>query len=313
MPSTSSVPSRLHAGLTTWYAAHARDLPWRRPTASGNPYAILVAEVMLQQTQVERVIPKYHQFLEAFPSFEALAQAAPSDVIRVWAPLGYNGRAVRLHRLAQRVVEAHGGRLPDSVETLRTLPGVGPYTAAAVACFAFGASVAALDTNVYRVLSRVAYGVTPPTKREIEALAHRWLPEKQTSAWHQALMDVGATLCTVAKPRCLLCPLRPHCKAAPHLQDGASRKLAEASVPYTPKQGYFPGSRRYYRGRIVDALRALPAGARTGVAELGASIRSGFDPREHGPWLRDLLEGLVKDGLVKLETRPDGPTTASLP
>jgi len=279
----------------------------------GDPYAILVAEVMLQQTPVERVIPKYHEFLKAFPSLETLAQAAPSDVIRVWAPLGYNGRAVRLHRLARRVVEAHEGRLPDSVETLRTLPGVGPYTAAALACFAFGVSVAVLDTNVYRVLSRVAYGVTPPAKREIETLAWQWLPEAQASTWHQALMDVGATLCTVAKPRCLLCPLQPHCKAAPHLQDGASRTLAEASVPYTPKQGYFPGSRRYYRGRIVDALRALPAEARMGVAELGAAIRQGFDPREHGPWLRGLLEGLAKDWLVTLVIYPDGSVTVSLP
>jgi A/G-specific adenine glycosylase len=314
MTGDSGIPARLHADLAAWYAANARDLPWRRPPESRDPYAVLVAEVMLQQTQVARAIPKFRQFMKAFPTLEALARASAGYVIRAWAPLGYNGRAVRLHRLAQVVVGENNGRLPQTVEGLRRLPGVGPYTAAAVACFAFGVCVAVLDTNIYRVLSRVAYGVKPPSdKRKIEALARRWLPRENPSGWHQALMDVGATLCTVARPRCHGCPLQPHCQAAPHLQDGVSRKVAEASVPYKPRQSPFAGSSRYYRGRIVDALRTLPIGASVGLADLGRSVRTGFDGGGLAEWLRALLDGLQRDGLVRLDSAEDGSLTVSLP
>ena len=288
----------MHERLLAWYAAHGRDLPWRR---AAGPYAILVAEVMLQQTQVHRVVPKYHEFLDVFPTLQELAEASAGDVIRVWAPLGYNGRAVRLHRLAQQVTGEHGGVLPRSLADLSRLPGLGPYTAAAVACFAFGQAVAVLDTNIYRVLSRVAFGVEPPGKREIAALAERWLPEAGASAWQQALMDVGATLCAVARPRCFLCPLRPDCRAAPYLQGGAQRRLAEASVPYTPKQAPFAGSSRYYRGRIVEALRRQPAGAAMALEELGLAVQPGFDLKQHGAWLRGLIGGLEKDGLVRAD------------
>ena len=308
--SPPAIPNGLAAGLLAWYGRNARDLPWRH---TADAYAILVAEVMLQQTQVERVVPKYGQFLAAFPTLEALAAAALGDVIRAWAPLGYNGRAVRLHRLAQLVVQEYGGRLPCTMGELLRLPGLGPYSAAAVACFAFGAAVPVLDTNVYRVLSRVAWGMTPPPKRAIVELDRQWLPPEHASAWHQALMDVGATLCTVARPGCLLCPLRPHCLAAPHLQDGASRRLAESSVPYAPKQPQFADSPRYYRGRVVDALRRLPAGSSVGLAELGRTVRPGFDPEQHTKWLRELLAGLEKDGLVLLSADANGTVRVSLP
>ena len=309
-PPLPAISAGLHEDLLAWYAAYARDLPWRRTT---DPYAILVAEVMLQQTQVDRVAPKYDEFLAAFPTLEALARATTGDVIRLWTPLGYNGRAVRLHRLAQQVVEEHGGTLPRDLTGLRRLPGLGPYTAAAVACFAFGAVVPVLDTNVYRVLSRVAFGVEPPAKGVLAALAERWLPEKGAPECHQALMDVGATLCTVTRPRCALCPLRPHCKAAPYLQGGGQRKLAEASVPYTPKQAPFAGSSRYYRGRVVEALRQLPVGADMGLAELGRRVRPEFDPTKNSEWLRQLIAGLERDGLVKVHHRDDGSFGVSLP
>jgi A/G-specific adenine glycosylase len=290
---------RLHAELLSWYALNARDLPWRK---TSDPYAILVAEIMLQQTQVERVVPKYQQFIRAFPSIDALARATLGEVIKAWASLGYNTRAVRLHRLAQRLVQDHQEQVPTSVEGLRALPGLGPYTAAAVACFAFGVATPVLDTNIYRVLSRVAYGTIPPAKREIEGLAASWLPAQHASDWHQALMDVGATVCTVSRPRCAECPLQQHCKAASSLRDAPSRELAESSVPYSPKQSPFKGSSRYYRGRAVAALASLPSGENLSLDDLGRRLLKNYDPAAHGNWLRTMLEQLQQDGLVHLES-----------
>ena len=286
----------LHAALASWYAAHARDLPWRRTT---DPYAILVSEVMLQQTQVSRTIPKYAEFLDAFPTLEALAEAPVADVIRAWSGMGYNARAVRLHRLAVEVVAEHGGKLPRTAEGLRALPGIGPYTAAAVACFAFGASEPVLDTNVYRVLSRVAHGLEPPSRKELEPLARALLPGPgaplDASAWAQALMDVGASVCSVSAPACGDCPLEPHCAAAPALaREDAPRTLAERSVPYAPKQGTFAGSTRFYRGRIVAALRGLPAGGSLSIGRL-TEAAGGLARGD----VTALVDGLVRDGLAR--------------
>ena len=299
-----------HADLATWYAVHGRDLPWRH---TRDPYAILVAEVMLQQTQVERVAPKYREFLEAFPTLDSLAAASPGDVIRAWASLGYNARAVRLHRLARLVTREHGGRLPRTEEGLRRLPGVGPYTAAAVACFAFGVATAVLDTNIYRVVSRVAFGVQPPSRSEIEAAARKLLPGGDPAQWHQALMDVGAVICSVRAPRCPECPLRSTCRAAPQLQDGRHRRLAQASVPYSAKQPPFAGSTRFYRGRIIDVLRSLPPDTSMDLQALGWTLRPDFALDDDGPWLNGLLTTLSNQGLVRLHTTPTGDSSASLP
>ncbi|MDE2837634.1 MAG: A/G-specific adenine glycosylase [Chloroflexota bacterium] len=293
----------LHESVAAWYARNARVLPWR---GIDDPYAILVSEVMLQQTQVERVIPKFRAFLDAFPTLRALAGAQPADVIRVWAGMGYNGRAVRLHRLARDVMERLGGELPSTAEELRKLPGIGPYTAAAVASFAYGEPVAVLDTNIYRVLSRVVHGVEAPSRDALHPIAEELLPQAGspiTSAdWHQALMDVGATLCTARQPRCMLCPLRPHCAAAPHLQSGSDPALAEASVPYAPRQSRFQGSARYFRGRIVGYLREQPD---TGVDEsaLEAVLRDAETASGAAcpVSLPDLLAALERDGLVRCE------------
>lgn len=291
-----SEPGPLHAALASWYGAHARDLPWRR---TSDPYAILVSEVMLQQTQVSRTVPKYAEFLDSFPTLEALADAPVADVIRAWSGMGYNARAVRLHRLAVEVVARHGGKLPQTAEGLRALPGIGPYTAAAVACFAFGASEPVLDTNVYRVLSRVIHGLTPPERSELEPLARELLPGPDApldaSAWAQALMDVGASVCSVSSPACRDCPLEPHCAAAPALlREDAPRTLAEASVPYVAKQGTFAGSARFYRGHIVAALRALPAGG-TLSSERLADATADLPHAE----VAALVDGLVRDGLAR--------------
>ena len=295
-PADTPHPAALHAALADWYASHARDLPWRRTT---DPYAILVSEVMLQQTQVARTIPRYAEFLASFPTIEALAQAPVADVIRAWSGMGFNARAVRLHRLAVEVVALHGGKLPPTAVALRTLPGIGPYTAAAVACFAFGASEPVLDTNVYRVLSRVAHGLTPPSRQELEPLARALLPGPgaplDPSSWAQALMDVGAALCSVSAPACGDCPLERHCAAAPELaRADAPRTLAESSVPYAPKQGAFAGSTRFHRGRIVAALRDLPEGGSLSAQQL-ADAAGGRSPAE----IAALVDGLVRDGLAR--------------
>ena len=292
---TTPSPALLHAAIAPWYAEHARDLPWRRTT---DPYAVLVSEVMLQQTQVSRTVPKYASFLETFPTLEALAEAPVAEVIRAWSGMGYNARAVRLQALAQRVVAHHGGKLPRTAAELRALPGIGPYTAAAVACFAFGASEPVLDTNVYRVLSRVVHGLEPPSRPELVPLAEAMLPGPgaplNASAWHQALMDVGATICLVSKPACAVCPLREHCAAAPLLAAaGAPRRLAERSVPHAPKQGAFAGSTRFHRGRIVEALRRLPPGESLGRRELAAA--GGLPQAE----VAAIVDGLVRDGLAR--------------
>ncbi len=294
----------IHDAVAAWYARNARVLPWR---GIADPYAILVSEIMLQQTQVERVIPKYHAFIDAFPTFRALADAQPADAIRIWAGMGYNGRAVRLHWLAREVVERYGGELPHTVAELRELPGIGPYTAAAVASFAFGEPATVLDTNIYRVLSRAVHGVDAPSREAIHPLAEALLPEPGSpitpADWHQALMDIGSMLCTTRQPRCMLCPLRPHCAAAPHLQSGSDPALAEASVPYSPRQSRFQGSARYFRGRIVDYLREQPdAGVDEHTLE---GVISDAETASGAPCpvsLSDLLAALERDGLIRRDS-----------
>jgi A/G-specific adenine glycosylase len=248
-------PAAVHERLLAWYAAEARDLPWRQTRA---PYAILVAELMLQQTQVDRVIPRWHAWLARFPTFGALAQATRADAIRAWQGLGYNLRAVRLHDIACQVVAECDGQLPRDMAGLVALKGVGRYTAAAIACFAYEQPVAMVDTNVRRVLSRV-FGVEPPA---VERMADEVVPAHAAYAWGQALMDLGATLCRVARPTCLVCPLVDVC---------AGPRLPAPRAKRSPTE-VFHGSRRYYRGRLVEALRALPAGTMVSLDDLAAQI-----------------------------------------
>jgi A/G-specific adenine glycosylase len=212
---------RFQRRLLAWYARHGRDLPWRRTRA---PYRVLVSEIMLQQTQVDRVIPKYHQFLRAYPSLRALAAAPVEQVRKIWYPLGYNIRPVRLHAIACESVARYRGRLPDSAEALRALPGIGRYTAGAVLSFAFGRDVAVLDTNVRRVLGRVFVGPRRFARlrgdRALWELAESLVPAGRGYDFNQALMDFGATWCTPRRPRCVRCPLRGLCATYPALDTG---------------------------------------------------------------------------------------------
>ena len=286
--------------LLAWYARHGRDLPWRH---TSDPYSILVAEIMLQQTQVERVLPKYREFLEAFPAVEDLARAPRGAVIRLWAPLGYNLRAVRLHQIAQQVVNTYGGRFPQTVDQLLHLKGIGPYTAGAIACFAYRQPVAFIDTNIRRVLGRCFGGIPFPTSaqdRPILALAEQALPEEAYYAWHQGLMDLGATVCTWARPDCPQCPLEPWCIARPHIltEREVGRGVAERRARYRIQPRY-AGSRRFYRGKIVSALRELQRGGALSLEALGLTVKPDFTAADL-PWLADLVAGLASDGLVAL-------------
>jgi len=207
---------RFRRRLLHWYRRFGRDLPWRH---TRNPYHILVSEVMLQQTQVDRVLPKYQQWLEKYPTLEALATAPEEDVSDTWRPLGYNVRPRRLHSIAKESVARYGGALPSDEETLLGFKGIGAYTAGAVLSFAFGRRAAILDTNVARVLFRVFIGrgdlKSHASRRHLWTLSRTLLPIRHVFDFNQALMDFGATVCTARKPKCLLCPMRPSCAAYP--------------------------------------------------------------------------------------------------
>lgn len=210
----SSIKRRFQHRLLKWYREHGRDLPWRK---TSNPYHILVSEVMLQQTQVDRVIPKYHEFLERYPSLEDLAEASVEDVKKAWYPLGYNIRPERLHSIARETVEKYGGQLPSSEDALLAFKGIGRYTAGAIRSFAFNEDAPILDTNVGRVLHRVfiAEGTVKEHKSELWQLSEALIPRGKGYDFNQAIMDFGAMVCTARDPSCLLCPMQSFCKTYP--------------------------------------------------------------------------------------------------
>ncbi|MDP9364784.1 MAG: A/G-specific adenine glycosylase [Chloroflexota bacterium] len=286
-------------GILGWFADNRRDLPWRR---SRDPYEILVSEVMLQQTQVDRVLPYYAAFLARFPTPAALASAPTSDVIKSWAGLGYNRRVINLQRTARHVVEEFGGRFPSDVDALRRLPGIGPYTAGAIACFAFEQDVVFLDTNLRRVVHRLFVGVDVPkpaaTDQVLLDLATRVLPPNRGWEWNQGLMEFGALQCTARRPACVVCPVQSECRAYPAIQS------AIADLPRgtrLKREAPFAGSNRFYRGRVLAALRDLPAQeADDGIdlPSLGPRVREGFTDADL-PWLYEVVSGLARDGLAR--------------
>ena len=226
--------------LLSWFAKKARDLPWRRSGPGGSarpPYRVWLAEVMLQQTQVDTAVPYYERFLARFPSVKALAGASLEEVLKMWEGLGYYARARNLHAAAQQIATEHGGQLPDTFEGLLELPGVGRYTAGAVASIAFGRDVPAVDGNVLRVLARVfamREDVTRPrVQRALETLAANLLPPGQAGAFNEALMEVGATVCTPRTPDCECCPLEDLCQArATGEQDALPVKRPRKRTPH---------------------------------------------------------------------------------
>jgi len=252
---------------------------------------------MLQQTQVDRVLPYFARFLAAFPDVDALANAETAEVIRLWSGLGYNRRAVNLQRAARAVVERFGGEFPHDVATLRELPGIGAYTAGAIAAFAFEEDVAFLDTNMRRVINRLLFGTEPQTEATLLDAAERLVPAGQSWTWNQALIEFGALQCTARRPACVVCPLQSECAAFPVVQTDLAAMPRKANVKREP----FETTSRYFRGRIVEVLRSLPADEESGIAigDLGPRVREDYSA-EHDPWLRALVDGLHRDGLAHI-------------
>jgi A/G-specific adenine glycosylase len=266
-----------------------------------DPYYTLVSEFMLQQTQVDRVVPKFEAFIARFPDIVALANASVGDVLREWQGLGYNSRAVRLHETASLVAERFGGVMPSETHLLRRLPGVGPYTAAAIRAFGFDLDDAPVDTNIRRIVHRIAFGIEHPSKvapRELDARAHDLVASGSSHDWNSAMMDLGATICTARAPKCLLCPLREHCAAAP--LDAAALESARrehAKIPSPQNAIPWESTTRFARGRIVDRLRALPPGRRISLLDLHGELQPLMPERS----LEDvgrLVAILERDGLV---------------
>lgn len=284
--------------LLEWYERNGRaHLPWR---TTRDPYCILVSEFMLQQTQVDRVLPKYEAFIARFSDFAALAAASTADVLRMWQGLGYNSRAVRLQQIAREVSERFDGVMPSDERTLRSLPGIGPYTVAAIRAFAFNCDDAAIDTNVRRVTHRVLHGVEHPPlvpAAQLDADARALVPHGRGHDWNSAVMDLGATICTARAPKCLLCPMQSACAAAPVdaalLERARTKNLRKRS----PQEALpFEQTTRYARGRIIDRLRELPPGQRISLLDLHeqVTLRIGRSREE----LDTLVQRLERDGLV---------------
>jgi A/G-specific adenine glycosylase len=229
-----------------WYAAYGRDLAFRR---TADPWAILVSEVMAQQTQAARAAEAWTRFMDEFPTPGALASASPASVIRAWRGLGYNRRALAIHRAASAIVDEHDGLVPDSLEALLRLPGIGPYTARAVLAIAFGRPVAALDVNIRRVVARASLGGDLPD-RDLQPAADALVPPGRAADWTHALMDIGAAFCRAREPRCHACPLARACGFA-----SQSRPVNAAVVRARTRTVRFEDTTRWLRGRILDRLR----------------------------------------------------------
>ena len=292
-------PSDVRARLLAWYDANRRDLPWRR---TRNPYHILVAEYLLQRTRIASGIPYYKRFLERFPTLTDLASAPLDEVLAVWEGLGFYGRARNLHSAARAIVERHGGEIPRSLEELSALPGIGPYTAGAVGSIAFGIPVPAVDGNVTRVIARLfrirADVTSASVRHRVAEIATRLVSPDRPGAFNQAMMELGATLCTPTSPACLRCPVERLCLAR---AAGEERELpirrSSRSAPVVPVVfGLVTAGRRVLlvrrpRGQLLGGLWALPGGERSGRSEKGdlvATVRSqtGVDVDVEGRWSR---------------------------
>jgi A/G-specific adenine glycosylase len=261
--------------------AGLRPLPWR---ATRDPWAVLVSEVMLQQTPVARVLEPYGRFVGRFPSPAACAAAPRAEVIRGWEGLGYNRRALNLHRAATAIVERHGGAVPGDPDLLQALPGVGPYTARAVLAFAFENDAAVVDANVARVLARSLAGA-PLAPARAQALADGLVPRGKGWLWNQSLMEIGALFCTARNPDCAACPLAVGCRWRRRGRRGPDPGAAPS------RQGPFAGSDREARGRLVASLRRAPVPSR----EVARACGWPGDPKR----ARRIADTLVSEGLAR--------------
>jgi A/G-specific adenine glycosylase len=275
--------------LLHWYHLNARPLPWRK---TRNPYRILVSEIMLQQTQVSRVLQMYPKFLKRFPNFQILARAGTGDVIRAWAGMGYNNRAVRLHQAANRIIQDYAGHLPADIDFLRQLPGIGRYTAHAIACFSFGQHTAVVDTNVRRILARLF----PRSARALDEwkLAESVLPKRKAYDWNQALMELGSIYCTAGNPDCTGCPLNRYCPSAFQIHSTPKIKKKKNDRVLIPN--------RIYRGRVIALVRSFSRRQQIESYRLLKMLLPGVT-KPNQRWFSLILTGLQRDGLIQIHTR----------
>lgn len=273
--------------ILLWYAQQGREgLPWRR---TKNMYKIAVAEIMLQQTNVPKVIEKYKDFLRIFPTVHDLAQAQQSEVVQQWRGLGYNRRAIHLHKMAQQIVEKYGGRFPSDHAMLITLPGIGPYTSRSIPIFAKNTDIATRDVNIDRIMTRI-HKDPSASLTQITQWIERYLPPGRSRDWHNALMDFASIICTKRAPLCQQCPIKELCKSFPMPQEPVSKKKKEVGRMECGR--HVP--RRIYRGRIVEFLRAGSAGP----AEIGLAVKRDWNMVTDMSWLREVLHGLKKEHMI---------------
>jgi A/G-specific adenine glycosylase len=308
-PPLAALPREARACVLAWFDERGRALAFR---ATRDPYAVLVSEVMAQQTQISRVVEAWGRFLARFPTVVDLAEATPADVLRAWQGMGYDRRAINLRRAARAIVTDHDGRVPSTIVELERLPGVGPYTARAVASIAFGARVGPVDTNVRRVLGRAMAGASVADRPRgwIQAVADAAVDPDRPGDWTHAVMDIGATLCRPRAPRCDACPLKAWCRfaaepattePAPMTSATQRQSLQRQRTSRAPAKP-FADTTRWLRGRIVDRLRDADGGSWTNVA---APIGS-----HQLVATRSALVALARDGVVELD--PGDPDRARL-
>ncbi|MEK6868338.1 MAG: A/G-specific adenine glycosylase [Nanoarchaeota archaeon] len=276
---------KIQKTILNWYKQSGRQLPWRQTT---DPYKILVSEMMLQQTQVDRVIPKYYAFLEKFPTVNSLANAPTADVLTMWSGLGYNRRALYLQKCAQAIKGKYDGKFPETTEELLALPGLGKYTVAAVQSFANNKDIVVIDVNIERIFKRIFYGKI----ESAEAIAQHILPKNESRNWHNALMDIGALFCTAKNPRCDICPVKQFCTSANNKERIEATWKKKNVVP-------FKESDRIVRGTILKMLTTQNGQDKNAIYEqlLQRNIKREKEKFE------EIIAQLEKDGLVKKEQK----------
>jgi len=273
---------RFERELLSWYSQQKRDLPWRK---TDDPYRILVSEIMLQQTQVDRVIPKYLTFLEQFPTIQDLASSSSADIIRIWSGLGYNRRAIKLLECAKAVVINHDGKFPKTEEELQKLPGIGPYTSAAILAFAYNQPAIVIDTNIRRVFFRIFLG-NPDFFQNLQTTITNHVSKENSREYHNALMDFGATICTARNPKCDECIFSQNCTTTKIYSKEEMEKIA--STIFKTKQSKFIGSNRYYRSMILKKVQE----------KNGISLKQLQSILPKNKEAQELVSQLVKDKLV---------------
>ena len=273
--------------LFVWYTTYGRhDLPWRH---TDDLYHITVSEIMLQQTNVPKVIEKYTAFLKRFPTWQKLARARQASVLQQWQGLGYNRRALNLHKMAKVIVKEHNGHVPRDPDILETMPGIGPYTRSAILVFGCNYDLMACDVNIDRVIRRWS-GKKKWSEKMAENIAKTFLPHGQARDFHGAMMDFASLICTKRNAHCLQCPFSKICLSYPDPKDDVRLKKKE---PGRSEHGkHIP--RRIYRGRIIEILRSK----KTDTNTIGSKIKKDWDGRKDKKWLIDILLQLQKEGMI---------------